>query len=686
MFPTDDTQVPQPQAEDMQAKTPSETPQVDANTKKRWAEFRQRIQTTKAYRKKLIRNWTANIDFRRGKQFSSMPDDDTVAVNLDWSYTKTKQAALFSQVPEVRIDHAPESVGAGPWLAAFERKLNDNLKKAGIESAMDEVLPDVINAAGIGIVLVSYEALTEPKQVPAIDISTLPPQLQMEALQQGTIGGQPIPTETIPTPVDKRYTVRRISPADFLWPIDFTGSDFDNAPWLGYSGRIPWAEAQSRFGLADEDKDKFVTEDRTVEDRLTSDIEKDKIEGDNKVGFDEIFYHTYQYDATSKSFSTIHHLVFLHGKTEPVIDEPWHGQIPNDQMPGKIVGSIKKPIRVLTLTYISDEDIPPSDSAVGRAQVVELNKGRTHMNKQRARNAPWTWFDVNRLDPSIQTALMRGTWQHAIPVQGDGSRIIGAVQTPPMHQENFEFDQIAKADLQELWTIGSNQLGEGGGVETKGEANVIQSNFQTKVGRERARVASFFVSIAQVLGSLMCLYEDTTQFGQGFDPTLSEHLQYSILADSTVLLDSNQKLDRLNNFLNLYAKSGWVNLEPVLKEVATLSGLDPSAVIVAPQPQQPEQPNISLRLTGGQDMMNPLLLAFMIKAGQAPDPQLVEQAKQLINMSVQMQQPPAPPGQMPEAPPTPTGEANSQMGLLPAITKRAEDGPQGSDATGGGME
>lgn len=692
MFPTDSNQVPvpqnslaqeQPQPEDMQAKTPNEEDQpVDPKTKKRWSEFRQRIQTTKAYRKKLIRNWTANIDFRRGKQFSSMPDDDTVAVNLDWSFTKTKQAALFSQIPEVHIAHSPESVQAGPWLAAFERKLNDTLKKAGIESTMDEVLPDCINAAGIGIALVSYEALTEPKEVPSIDIATLPPQLQAEAMQSGTIGGHPIPTQTINAPVDKRYTVRRISPADFLWPIDFTGSDFDNAPWLGYTGRMPWAEAQARFGLADEDKDKLITEDRTIEDRLTSDIEKDKVEGDNKVGFDEIFYHTYQYDADAKTFGGIHHLVFLHGRTEPVIDEPWHGQIENDQAPGKLIGAMKKPVRVLTLTYVSDEDIPPSDSAVGRAQVVELNKGRTHMNKQRARNAPWTWFDVNRLDPAIQTALMRGTWQHAIPVQGDGSRIIGAVQAPPMHQENFEFDQIAKADLQELWTIGTNQLGGGGGVETRGEANVIQSNFQTKVGRERARVASFFVGIAQVLGGLMCLYEDTTEFGQGFDPTISEHLSYSIVPDSTVLLDSNQRLDKLNNFLNLYAKSGWVNLEVVLKEIATLSGLDPNTVIVPPQPQQPEQPNISLRLTGGQDMMNPLLLAFMIKAGQAPEPQLVEQAKQLINMSVQMQ-PPAPPGQMPGAPPPAPGDANPQMGLLPAINRRAEDGPTGSPATGG---
>jgi hypothetical protein len=689
MLPTDDIQ---PQPTDTPTDMPVDEKPVkgaDAETKKRWAEFRQRIDTTKSYRKKLLRNWTTNIDMRRGKAFASQTDDDAVAVNLDWSYTKTKQAALFSQVPKVRVAHAPESLVAGPWVATYERRLNDTLVKAGIEAALDEVMPDVINAAGVGIVLVAYEALTENKEVPAIDLSIFPPEVQMQALKTGMLFGEEIPMESVPQQVDARYTVRRISPADFLWPTDFTGSDFDNAPWLGYSGRMPWAEAASRFGLTDEDKEKVLTEDRSALDRLTNDVDKGTTYADDKVGYDELFYHEYQYDSNSKSFNTIHHLVFLHGKVDPVVDEPWKGQKLEN---GKVLGAQKKPLRVLTLTYLSDEDIPPSDSAVGRPQVLELNRGRTHVNRQRSRSAPWTWFDVNRLDPAIQGALMRGTWQHAIPVQGDGSRVLGTVEQPALHPENYKFDEIAKMDLQEIWTIGSNQMGSGGGVETKGEAGYIESNFQTKVGRERSRVASFFVGIAEVLGSLMCLYEDPTLFGDGFDQTLAEKLAYSILADSTVLVDSQQRLDRLNGFLNTYAKSGWVNIEPVLKEIATLIGLDPNTVIQPPQPTPPAEPNISLRLTGGQDMMNPLLLAFMIKAGQAPEPELVEKAKALIQAAVQMQgeippapQPPVSPDGLPPAPATPLGEANPDMGLLPAVGKRAEDGPQGSSATGGGQ-
>lgn len=662
----------------------SEDQQVDPKTAKRWAEFRQRIETCKFYRKKLIRNWRINIDYRRGKALASQSDEDGIALNLDWALTKTKQAALFSQVPKVRVDHSPESISSGPWVATFERKLNDTLVLAGIETAMDEVLPDCINAAGIGVVLVSRETLTVDKKLPVPDLSLLPPQLHAQVLQTGKLGDQEIPMQSIPQAVDTRYTVRRISPSDFLWPIDFTGSNFDNAPWLGCTGRLTWAEAKSRFKLLDEDKPSVLGEEKTVEDRLSRDYERDHLADDGKVGFDEIFYHDFQYDTTATSFRTVHHLVFIHGKAKPVIDEPWEGQVVND-LNGQqsIIGSVKKPIRVLTLAYISDEDIPPSDSAIGRVQVNELNRARTHIAKQRARTAPASWFDVNRIDPAIQQALMRGIWDHAIPVQGDGSRIIGAIQQPTMPQESFEFDRIQKADLEEMWTVGSDQEGGAGNVQTKGEAQIVQQNFQTKVGRERARVASFFCGIAEVLGSLMCLYEDPSTFGEGFDPSFCAKLGYSVLADSTVLVDAQQRLSQLNNFVNQYAKSGWVNLQPVFREIAGLCGLDPNVVIQPPNPQQPPMPNISLRLTGAKDMMNPLLLAFMLKSGNAPNQQMIEQAKGLIADSVQMpqpqQQPPGPgnPLNPPSPPPPKPGDANPQIGALPTISGGSGTGPGG---------
>ena len=192
--------------------------------------------------------------FRSGKPFASQTDEDRVVVNLDWSLTKAKQASLFSQVPQVHVDHPPQTQSAGPWLFAFEQRVNDTLVVAGIESAIDEALVDCINAAGIGAVLVSHESISEDKEVPSV-----PPEMAQEMQAQG----QEVPMQTIPQVHDHRYLITRISPADLLWPINFTGSDFDQAPWIGRTGRISWAQAVQWFGLTEDDKQYMLGEERS---------------------------------------------------------------------------------------------------------------------------------------------------------------------------------------------------------------------------------------------------------------------------------------------------------------------------------------------------------------------------------------------------------------------------------------
>lgn len=663
-----------------------------------WKDFLKRIETCKAYRRKLTPLWQTNIDYRRAKPFPSQSDDDRVAVPLDWTLTKSKQVALFSQVPQVHVNHSPQTVSAGPSLYAFEQRLNDTLISAGIEAVIEECLADVINAAGIGAVLVARESIMEQVEVPTIDMKTLDPETAAFIEQNQTMpDGSPLETEMVPRPVDSRYTLLRISPADLLWPLGFTGSDFDNAPWLGRSGRMSWAEAQNRFNLTDDEKEEIVGKDeRGPQDRLTVDADKEKADDDILVSFDEIFYKDYQYDKDAKSYTTIHHLIFINGKEEAVLDEPWKGQRvepsqdPNGQP--ELVGAQKFPIRVLTLTYISDETIPPSDTAIGRAQVNEINLGRTQMILQRKHSIPVRWFNPDRVPYEVQQSLMRGTWQNMIPLQGDGTRSIGEIARASMPQEDFTFYQTAKGDLYDTWQIGPNQQGNfGRGRQSASEANIVQQNTDSRTARERAKVTKFVTTIAEVLGGFLCLFEDPASFGEGFSPTLSKKLCYSILADSTVLLDSNQRRERIEQFINFAAKSGFVNIEPVLREYASLSGLDPNMAIQKPQPSQPDTPTFSYRFTGIEDLSNPLALAFALKSGQAPDPQLIEQAKKLIELSVTppppqqagagapgapgMQGPQPPNAPIPPAPqPAPVGEANPDWELMSRVNTRRGPG------------
>lgn len=652
-------------------------------SKKRNKAFRKRIDACKIYKRNFIQAWSVSVDYRRGKPFASQNDDDRIAVNLDWSLTKMKQAQLFSQVPAVRVSHPPQTTApeAASWLHKFEQRINDNLLSAGIETALDECLPDCINAAGIGVVMVAHEALTDQVEVPAIDLSALPPEVHQQILQSGMLpDGSPVPMESVPRVVDHRYDISRVSPADYLWPVSFSGSNFDDAPWIGRSGRLPWTEAQNRWNLPEGEKNKFLGAERNISDSISTDTDKEHDQGDEFVSFDEIFYKGSCYDSDVKRFASIHHLVFITGRDEPVVDEPWKGQ-EEDQESGELIGAQRYPIRVLSLSYVTDDAIPPSDSAIGRPQVDEINKGRTQMIRQREHSIPARWIDYNRIDPTILFNLMRGTWQPIIPVQGNGQNIIGEVARSAMPVENFTFDKIAKSDFVELAGLG--QSVSGADVETKGESEEIQSNSNTRIARERAKVGKFFTSIAEVLGGLICVYEDPGSFGEGFSPTVSKTLTYSILADSTILLDSNQRLQRLMQFINFTAKSGWVNIEPVLKEIATLSGLDPSLVIQAPEPKPPVEPNISLRLTGTEDLLNPMALAFLIKSGQAPDEKLIEQAKQLISLSVTPPPQPVPqlgpdgtvlpppePEGLPEPAPEAIGDANAHWSAAPKINQR----------------
>jgi hypothetical protein len=93
---------------------------------------------------------------------------------------------------------------------------------------------------------------------------------------------------------------------------------------------------------------------------------------------------------------------------------------------------------------------------------------------------------------------------------------------------------------------------------------------------------------------------------------------------------------------------------------------------------------MSLRLTGTEDLMNPLALAFLMKSGQAPDLKMIEDAKKLIEQAVLpppmdpmtgMPILPAPPDGSPDekspdpAPPR-IGDANPSYSAMPKVNQR----------------
>lgn len=673
-----------------EATTPAEPVEVDEGmdetSAKKW---RARITTAKKRTKDYLDEWTDNVDYRRGKPFESTSDQDRIAVNLDWPNTKAKQAQLFSQLPALVLQPLLKDV---PTLAAavpvFGRELNEELKRAGAEAAMDECLPDVINAAGVAAAMCWYESKSEMVALPTVGREMVAGLSDEE--YQIAVDNDIIPSEQVERVMDARFRIKRLSPSKLLWDRGFKGSDFNDANWVGHWDRLTWAEAKSRFTLADEEKEALSGASNAITDTLSRD--EDGLEDEDRpIEYTELFYWRYRYHADEKNFKAIQHVVFVEGKDDPVIDEPWKGQ-KLDEESHAYVGSCIFPIQFCTLTYLSDEAVPPSDSAIGRPQVDELIESRSQMVLQRRHSQPMRWMNANLVDPLIQDAIQRGVYQGFIPVNGDGSRIIGEVARAQYPSENFGFDKVAKEDNRESWQVGANQAGTVNTGETSAaEASIVQQNFQTRIGYERQRVTKFYVRIAEVLGGLMALYgkfelpdvsPTDMQRLQGWDRTrIANYSVYSVRTDSSVLLDANQRFDKLKKFLSIAGPSGFVDVEPILREMAELSGMDPDTTVKKPEPKGIDPANLSFRFGGAEDLMNPMVVGVMIKSGLAPTPQEVEAAKAIILAANGMLPggpgtgPPGPPSTA-EQPPNP-GDGVAGWDTMPRIDTRRAEGETG---------
>lgn len=639
-------------------------------TTESWAPWRNRLSAARKRREELVSLWQENVDARRGRVDETSSNSADTSVNQDWPLTKAKVAQLFSQTPEVRL--TPRDPIFQAVVPQFGRRLNDTIADSDVGSAIEEVLADVINAAGIGAVLVSCETRTEPRDMPVVDPAMLPPEAQ-RALVTGQLK---LPTKVVDAVTDVRYPVQRISPADLLIPSDFTGSVYDQARWLGHDGRMTWAQAVLAFGLDEATKDDVLGTDKRA-GGLTNTLNTDssKFRDTEVVNFTELYYWRHYYHADETNFASIQRVVFVDGLDEPVINELYTGQ---EQLEGgQLVGVRRLPIRVLTLTYISDDSLPPSDSTIGRFQIDELTASRDAMVQQRKHSIPIRWFDSNRVSPNTRNLLEKGTFQGFIPTNGPGDRAVGEVARASFPQEKFEFDKIIKADLTEIWQVGTNQAGAfAPGERSASEARIIQQNFQTRVGQERDKVSRFFVGIAEVLAGLLALFDDRElQLPEGIPKeAIANGFAYSVRVDSTVLLDASEQIERLQRGLNLTAQSGYVNPKPIIAKIWELLGEDPSQIMIDPQPKAPEPVKVSV--SKAEDLMNPLFLSMVLRTGQGPEPADVEAAKKILEalflptVPMPPQQPQNGPSEGIETP----GIAHPTWEAAPRIERRAEDG------------
>jgi len=663
-------------------------------TSEKWQE---KIKASISRRDELMRDWKENVSHRVMKPFTTESESDRVAVPEDWARTRQKKSQLMFNVPRiVALPRLPQSEPAAP---IFGEVLNFKLhRELRADVMLDECLSDVVNAAGIMASIVGIEIATEDIEVPEQDISGLPPEQQRLLLQS-----KQVKMVTAQKPIHQRYYWDRISPAALLWPADFTGSDWDNADWLGYETWLPLVQVMKLYG--DKLPPDFKPPQDTKPSLLSEDVAKIRpSQSGDYVKLQVIFYWAYRFDPASKHPEHLKRIVFVDGHTDPVVDEdlgwqqwvepeiveakvdPNTGQqiAPAYEKPGYYVGVRRLPIRVGTLDYISDLATPPSDSRAGRSQVRELIKSRSQMLRQRDRSIPVRWFDTNRVDEEILTKLKNGEWDGDVPVNGPGDRVIGEVARANYPRENFTFQNVIGSDLDRAWSLSNNQLAsQAGQTRSATEASLIQSAANVRLEYEKNRVAKYIIGGVEVLAGLVQMFADQTEYvqitGEGgakrmesWDKTkVRGEYAFDIVPDSGDRLDPGVRQERLLKLYNLAANDPTINRPLLTKKLVEAFGEDP-ALLTQPMPEKaPEPANISFRYSG-EDMTNPMAAALLLKTYQITDADLTR-AIQLIQSAVrQIQTPAAPFGGAPQSP-VDQQQVEPPETVSP-ITKRAVDG------------
>jgi hypothetical protein len=673
-------------------------PKKDAEPKKHQKILRRQVMASDRLREKRNSDYQKNVNYRIGKPFDTDPERDEIVVNADWSRTKDKTAKLAVQIPKMTLEaRAPQWEDPRPMVqSVINFELQHEIKA---HVTIEECLADIINAAGFGAYHISYEAGFVSKDVPAVDVEARTSVDDILALAKQYPEG--VPTTPVKTPVYQKIDWNRISPRDFLSPVDFKGSNWGKAPWLGYKDRLPRVELERRAWITAEDDLEVTTAqtDRTVNE-TNEDGDHDLAE--SLVEFLVVYYRPHLFRADKSDCRELWRIIWVTGKDEPVKDEPFASQVYSSKT-NEWVGVTTFPIKPCTLTYISDESLPPSDSEMGRPQVRELNRSRSQMLQQRDRSLPLRWADVTTVDEEVLAQLRLGVIQDFIPTQGPGGNSFGEIARANYPRESFEFMRIYAGDLDESWSSGSNQMGfNAPGDQTAEEARIVQGNASVSLEHQRAKVLAWILEGAETTLDFMQVHYTLPKYvpfaPPGSEQKLARWTQqdvpgkylFSARPDGAVRIDANQKKVESLNLYKLVRRDELVDPRPLLSDVFETHVKDPAQMVPPPKPPEPpppmKPPTLSFK---GEDMANPLAVALLLKTtGVMPED--IQAARMLMaecgipvppTLTVpDKPAPPPPPGAPPAGgPPQENGQSAPHLGLpeqVQPIDQRYERNPE----------
>lgn len=623
--------------------------------------WRQQLDWSADVRQKKLESWRRNTKAYLDQLKPSDPDG--IRVPIEFSKTEQKKYQLFYRLPAIKLRPSARTIrssypqtpdGQPDFAQAPARDLKKaiaifrevltyyvGVKGANTKALMDEIVFDVLCPSGIAFVKLGYERY---------DNGTVPVQVGWEdVLNVGDVLGlspsAKVPIyEPAPNIVCEQYYASRISPARGLIPAEFMGSDFNLADFLAHDFFILPETAKKRGWNIDgadikaNDKAAIVQDDRIMPLEQTG-------RRTGQVRCREVFYYPYRlglHDNPDK----IRRLVFVGDNKTPVVHQDFKDQ--RFDARGKWIGGLKThPIKVLTLRYVSDMAVPPSDCQITRSQSDELAEFRTQQMRHKRKAIPRLAVNVDAFpNEDAKNKFLRGEHYGDIPVMGAArlDKVALEISKPTLPPENAYSENQLKRDIDEAWALGGNASGvKEKGSPTATEIAAIAQATANRLGGEREKCVTFWLSLVESIGSLVQMYADREDYVEivGEDgaksieawdrDTIAGEFLYEVVPDSSLPPDAAADRDLALNAYNLLANDPFINREQLVRDTASAYGLDPDRLVRVPEPPKEEKPKVSVAIKG--DDLNPAMPQYanvtnLLIASGVPGDQMAAQPTQ----------------------------------------------------------
>lgn len=598
-----------------------------------YTQWKNRIDASKRFTKNMRDRWKVFVQAYMARVLDHLPEKHRVNVPLEFAYVELKSAQLAFQVPEFHLSaRNPQTAAAVPL---FQSVVNFEVgpDRADLKSCLDACLFDVLTC-GIAAAKIGYVAHIRTRQVPVmqppvVDPMTLQPTPAQPLLDEA---GQPV-LQDEEYVAGEEYFIDHFPCEHLLVPSGFTGSKFDTAGWLGYVDDIPLDVASELYGVTEDDVQVYTEPLETLSSTERPTQETDA--SSKRVRRCEIFYQAAVYDGASQPLpGQFRQLVLLDGyKDGPVLHRnnpyQWIGDGQEDRpADGKLHGMRGNPIHVLTIRVLAGSAYPVSDVEMGLAQSQEISLGRTQMMRHRDRAKAFRTYNRTKTDTELITKIKAGEDLDWIGIDENVNECFGVIGPPNMNRETFEFNDIAKRDFEQTWSI-SNVGVVDPSSPTATEVRQAGAATDVRLDKERTWVLRWLVKAAMKFASLLQQFKDDEDFveviGQDGLPALkvwnrkaiAGEFVFAARPDSALRMDADIERRQATQLYNLVGKDPNVRRTELLRSLLAKYGLDHSKIVVetpppAPKPELPKGLSLAIKT---EDLSNPQVLGILAQCG-----------------------------------------------------------------------